>query len=547
MICILHGYLLEGSGSNLWTRAIVESLCRDGETVHLMAQENHPERYPYITQVHSYAPDGSSSQIFSQKSPYTGSCILHKPVLGDLLPVYVRDRYEEFSRAVPMIDLTDSEIEDYLERNVRTLRTVVARHGITAIHANHCVLMSTVAQRVHESANVPFAVMPHGSALEFAVKRDPRFHRFAEEAMSSASTIFVHGDEMSGRVLEVLSSADGIREKFSDLHLGVDTSQFELVPRAGRPENIRRLSEALAGAPRGRSPEQTRVLLGQLRDDSTEVELHAAFAPAREFDGKAPDVDVEAKLASVDWVRDRCLLFVGRLISTKGIHGVIAALPYLFRDVPDLNLIIVGHGPLREPLESLVQALGRGDRNLVELIVQRGRLLEGSPEGETEGTELTQAAAYLDHLRQRGELDEYFSTAREHLRPERVIFTGYLTHRELRFLFPCCDAAIFPSVVKEAGPLVFLEALASGVFPLGTYFGGMRASIDSLADALPAEAIEAMKLDADPKHTVRDIVRNTPASLDLSLRLAEDLHEIARERYDWRSVAQKLLRELEAM
>ena len=48
MICLLHGYLLEGSGSNLWTRLIVEALCRQGRTVHLMAQENHPERYPFL-------------------------------------------------------------------------------------------------------------------------------------------------------------------------------------------------------------------------------------------------------------------------------------------------------------------------------------------------------------------------------------------------------------------------------------------------------------------------------------------------------------------
>ena len=34
MICILHGYLLEGSGSYLWTRSIIQSLCRQGETVH---------------------------------------------------------------------------------------------------------------------------------------------------------------------------------------------------------------------------------------------------------------------------------------------------------------------------------------------------------------------------------------------------------------------------------------------------------------------------------------------------------------------------------
>jgi glycosyltransferase involved in cell wall biosynthesis len=226
---------------------------------------------------------------------------------------------------------------------------------------------------------------------------------------------------------------------------------------------------------------------------------------------------------------------------------VIAALPLLLREEPDLRLIVVGHGPLREPLEALVQALERGERQLVDLIVRCGRRLEGSPEGEGGGSELSQAAAFLQQLRDRDEIDDYFEAARRHVRADRVIFTGYLTHRELRFLFPCCDAAIFPSVVKEAGPLVFLEALASGAFPLGTYFGGMRASIDSIADALPADAVNAMKLDADPEFTVQDIVDNTPRALSLAADLAARFHTIARERYDWQSVARKLLRELEAM
>ena len=62
-----------------------------------------------------------------------------------------------------------------------------------------------------------------------------------------------------------------------------------------------------------------------------------------------------------------------------------------------------------------------------------------------------------------------------------MIFTGYLTHRELRHLFPCCDAAVFPSLVKEAGPLVFLEALASGAL-LVNYMG--HGSVDTWAGAL---------------------------------------------------------------
>ena len=59
MICILHGYLLDGSGSNLWTRSIVESLCRNGEIIHLVCQENHPERYDFIADAFRYGADGS--------------------------------------------------------------------------------------------------------------------------------------------------------------------------------------------------------------------------------------------------------------------------------------------------------------------------------------------------------------------------------------------------------------------------------------------------------------------------------------------------------
>ena len=48
VICIMHGYLLEGSGSNLWTRSIVHALCRDGQDVHLVCQEAHPKIYDFI-------------------------------------------------------------------------------------------------------------------------------------------------------------------------------------------------------------------------------------------------------------------------------------------------------------------------------------------------------------------------------------------------------------------------------------------------------------------------------------------------------------------
>lgn len=547
MICILHGYLLEGSGSNLWTRAIIESLCRQGENVHLMAQENHPERYDFISETRRYLPGGDVEVTHSSAPATPGCCVMHKPELGDLLPVYVWDSYEEFPRVVPMVDLATSELEVYMDRNVRALMRVVEENGITAIHANHSVLMSVVAQRVSERTGVPFAIMPHGSALEFAVKRDARFHRWAVEAFSAASVIFVHGEEMRNRVRDTLPSVPGLEEKFSDLHLGVDTRQFEPVPREGRPANIERLNDALRGLPRGRTPEMTTAMLSRLRHGMNEEELLTAFEPARAFDGKRPDAAVEAKLAAIDWVNDPVVLFVGRLISTKGIHGVIVALPLLLRERPDLRLVIVGHGPLREPLEALVWALSQGDMDMVRLIVDRGRALEGAPEGEGDSAELSDAAAFLDRLEARGLLDDYAAAAGEFVRPGSVVFTGYLTHRELHHLFPCCDAAVFPSVVKEAGPLVFLEALASGTFPLGTYFGGMQASIDSIADAIPPSAVESMKLSPEPGQTVDDIVSKLPRALAIAGDYREPLFRAARERYDWTSVARKFADELEGL
>jgi glycosyltransferase involved in cell wall biosynthesis len=547
MICILHGYLLEGSGSNLWTRSIVQSLCRQGETVHLVAQENHPERYNFIAEARRYLPDGTVESFFRQQSAHPGCCVLHKPQLGDTLPVYVWDKYEEFPNVVPMVDLPDSEIEAYLERNVRALTRIVRENGITAMHANHAVLMSVVAQRVGEATGVPFAVMPHGSAIEYAVKRDERFRRLATEAFTAASRIFVIGDEMRGRVQAVFGEVPGLDSKLSELHLGVDTSQFETIPRAARPASIARLRDAISNLPRGKTAEQTHQLRQRISGNLALPELQAAFAETSGYETKAPDADLETKLDLVEWQSDATLLFVGRMISAKGVQEVIAALPLLLERSPNLRLILVGHGPLREPMEALLWALENDDRALVEKIVDWGRALEGNPEGEEEAQDLTKVRFFYQDLESRGELDAYFVAAQKHVRSDRVIFTGYLTHRELQHLFPCCDAAIFPSVVREAGPLVFLEALASGAFPMGTYFGGMKASIDSVAEALPREDAAAMKLNPAPERTVQDIVAHVPLALRMGEKHQAALRGVAEDRYDWRSVARKLAAELWAL
>ncbi|HVG19322.1 MAG TPA: glycosyltransferase [Blastocatellia bacterium] len=542
MICILHGYLLDGSGSNLWTRAVIQSLCRDGEIIHLVCQENHPERFDFIGEAYRYRMDGTVETIFRRQVPYAGRCVMHKPQIGDTLPVYVWDRYEEFSNVAPMIELPDEAINYYLDRNTEVVTQVARAHAVSVMHANHAVLMSVVAQRVSRALSIPFAIMPHGSAIEYAVKKDERFLRLATESFRAASRIFVIGREMRERVNTVFAVVEGINAKMTELKLGVDTGLFEPVRPEGRDKNISKLLESISDLPRGKAREMSDGMLARLHGDVTIDDVRAAIESASSYTGKQPDADLESKFATVDWRGDKILLFVGRLISSKGLQSIIAALPLILDAHPNSRLVAVGHGPLREALEAFVWALGKGDRSLVEKIVEWGSALEGS-----EAKRFTAVRRYYDALGEGGRLDYYFEKAERHMRSDRVIFTGYLTHRELRHLFPCCDVAIFPSVVAEAGPLVFLESLASGCFPLGTYFAGMAASIDSVAESLPAEDAELMKLSADDSETVADIVCKAQSALSLGDKHKLTLREIAVRDFDWKRVATNLASELRSL
>lgn len=532
MIAILHGYLLDGSGSNLWTRSVVRALCQDGETVHLFCQERHPDKYDFITEAWEYGLDGEKRSILDRPSQYPGKCVMHRPELGETLPVYVWDQYEVFKRVVPMTELLDRELEDYLYRNVSTLLRIIEEQGITSLHANHAVLMSVVARRASAWTGVPYVVMPHGSALEYAVKPDARLRRLGADAFESASRILVISPEVAERAKRAFGeSGPGIDSKLVPLDLGVDTDGFTPIDAGQRAANVDQVKTLLDGLERGRSKAQAKGLVASLEAGHS---VREACENVGEYVAKQPDEDVEEKLSRVDWESDAVLSFVGRLIPAKGIHAVIGALPSILAERPDLHLIVVGHGPLREPLEALVYALGRGDRKLARDALEYAETIDtGEPE------HLDALRHFWNSLEEAGTADQYWSDASEYVRPDSVLFTGYLTHREMSWLLPCCNSAIFPSMVIEAGPLVFLEALASGVFPLGTYFGGMQLKIDRAAEYL-GDTADAMKMRPTAEHIVGDIAAAVPASLGLAAENKTTLRQIATEHYDWRPVARRL-------
>src|SRR5436305_9266191 len=120
-VLVFHGYLLRGTGSNVYNASLVQALARLGHEVHLLSQ------------------DADASELMEREG-VADSVRVYRPDIGGLLPVYVRDEYAGFE-VKTFAELTDSELARYPDANVSAVREVVqAAGGIDAALANHLVL-----------------------------------------------------------------------------------------------------------------------------------------------------------------------------------------------------------------------------------------------------------------------------------------------------------------------------------------------------------------------------------------------------------------------
>src|SRR3954454_22863559 len=203
-VLIFHGYLLRGTGSNVYNTKLCEALRQAGHEVHLLCQDPDPASLPWVDAVGTWV-DGEL-RVDVVREPVQAT--VYRPPIGRLLPVYVADRYEGFD-AKPLPDCTDEEIATYVERNVAAVRDVAARVEPDAALANHLVMGPLILAR----AGVPCAVKVHGSALEYVVKADPeRFLPAAREGLENARAVLV-GSRHTAESLWAALDDDAIRER----------------------------------------------------------------------------------------------------------------------------------------------------------------------------------------------------------------------------------------------------------------------------------------------------------------------------------------------
>ena len=195
-VLIFHGYLLRGTGSNIYNASLARALARLGHEVDLLCQERHWD-----------APDGVT---------------IHNPDIGRVLPVYVADRYDGFD-AKPYPELTDDELRRYIDANVAAVRAVPQPDVALA---NHLVMGPVVLAR-GLAGRAPFAIKVHGSALEYTVRPNPeRFVPYALEGVRAAKSVLVGSRHTAESLWEVLADEPSLPRRTGLGPPGVDVHAF---------------------------------------------------------------------------------------------------------------------------------------------------------------------------------------------------------------------------------------------------------------------------------------------------------------------------------
>ncbi|HKZ26888.1 MAG TPA: glycosyltransferase, partial [Rubrobacteraceae bacterium] len=241
-LLMTHGYMLSGTGSNVYVQNLCRALVKLGHDVHLLCQEPSPLSYDFVN-AHYRASAKGVEKLGEKTSPYPGSCHVYQPEIGDLLPVYVYDDYPGW-RVKTFLDLSDGEFENYVAKNVAAVRAVLEYLGATGVVTNHSVPGPEIARQALADTGVPYASIVHGSCLHYVARKSSFYMRITHRGLSKATSIIALSSHSAGTIAEDFTE---LEEKTVALPGGVDTELF-------RPDALdARVTESLTGGP-GRGP-----------------------------------------------------------------------------------------------------------------------------------------------------------------------------------------------------------------------------------------------------------------------------------------------------
>src|SRR6476469_6364206 len=224
-IFIWHGYLLGGTGSNIYARQLAREWAGAGHDVTVFCQEPRPEEFDL------------------------GGAATVRPDVGGLLPVFVLDRYDGYEvRRVQ--DCSRAEMDAWGEANAAALRD----HGTAdLLYVNHVLLGGAVGA----ATGGRYVVKAHGSELEYSMRGNAELSAWGGEVLAGAAATVVGSEH----IREVVRDVCGTVERVHEIPPGVDVDLWRPAPRESaldalvaesrndppNPGNAERLAAFLAG------------------------------------------------------------------------------------------------------------------------------------------------------------------------------------------------------------------------------------------------------------------------------------------------------------
>jgi glycosyltransferase involved in cell wall biosynthesis len=444
-ILIWHGWLLEGSGSNVVTARTAEVFRASGHDVLLLCQDRHPDRFAWIDAHGTLAP-GAPPELTPNPGATRGApgrCVLLRPEIGSILPVFVLDPYEGFDEVRRFVDLSDAELADYLDRNVAALRAAADRHDPDVAIMGHGIPGGVLGRRALGPGR--YVAKIHGSDLEYAIRPQRRYRDLAREGLESAHAVVGPTRETLDRCATLVPEMQRLARVVPP---GVDVGAFHPMSRTEAlldvASRLDRDLDPAHGRPTSIDEDVERSIAGR--------DLQALDALADRYQHDVPEPEAPVRLRRLAAREEPIVGYLGKLIPQKGVELLVQALAGLGHEARGL---IVGFGSARDRLAALVSAIERDDRETLAWL------------GDAAGIPIDLAAIG-------GPTDP---------RPD-VTFTGMLDHRYAPGALAAMDVQVVPSILPEAFGIVAAEGAAAGALPLVARHSGLAEVADSLEDAV---------------------------------------------------------------
>ncbi len=195
-IFIWHGYLLAGTGSNIFARELARQWGRAGHDVTVFSQEPRPEDHDL------------------------GGAATVRPDVGGLLPVFVLDDYEGYR--VQQVQATSrAELDDWVEANAAAIREHLPADLVVV---GHVVLGGPVGA----ATGARYTVLAHGSELEYSMRDNAELSAWGAESLAGAAAVIVGSEHIRRVVHEVCGPA----ERVEAVPPGVDIDVWQPQERA---------------------------------------------------------------------------------------------------------------------------------------------------------------------------------------------------------------------------------------------------------------------------------------------------------------------------